>query len=116
VGDVAFDEVRLQEAVQERVVVPGRGGEAAVAPLGGHVTPADGDAEELGAGVERRRDRSARLHGHALTEPAERGEDLAAGQADERVGAEDRRVVAVEGRVAHRSITPPSTTSTWPVA
>ena len=54
VGGVSLDEVRLHEAVQERVVVPGRVGEAAVAPLGGHVTPADGDAEELGAGVERR--------------------------------------------------------------
>ena len=83
--------------------LPGRGGEAAVAPLGGHVAPADGDAEELGAGVERRRGRSARLHGDALAEPAERGDDLAAGQADERVGAEDGRVVAVEGRVRRRS-------------
>ena len=116
VGGVSVDEVRLHEAVQERVVVPGRVGEAAVAPLGGHVAPADGDAEELAAGVERRRDRSTRLHGHTLAEPAEGGDELAAGEADEGVGAEDGRVVALESRGGHRSVTPPSTTSTCPVA
>ena len=48
------------------------------------------------------------------------GDHLFAGQTDEGVGAEDRRIIAIEvrgvGCLAHRSAIPPSTTSTCPVA
>jgi hypothetical protein len=94
-------EVGLHQPVQHRVVLPRAVGEPSVALLGGDVAPTDGDAEQLGAGVDRGRRRRAGFHGDSLAEPGEGGDDLAAGQADERVGAEDRRVVTVDGRVAH---------------
>ena len=102
---VVLDEVRLHQSTEQRVVLPRGGGEATVTLGGGDVAAPDGNAEQLACGVDRGRRGGARFHGEALAEPGQRGGDLPACQPDERVGAEDRRVVAVEGcrrRRAHR--------------
>ena len=96
VHGVALDEVRLHESTEDRVLVPRRVGEAPVAPGRGDIAAPDGDADQLGERVDRGGDGGAGLDGDALAEPGERGDDLLAGQPDERVGAEDRRIVTVE--------------------
>ena len=74
-------------------------------------------------GVGRGRRRHAGLDRDALREAGQRGDDLAAGEADERVRAEDGRIVPVEGggigsfgSFAHRGADPPSSTTACPVA
>jgi hypothetical protein len=97
-------------------VLPRRVGEAPVTAFRRDATAADRDAHEFGARVDRGRDGGAGFDRDALAEPAERGGDLPAAQAHERVRAEHRWVVTVERGVAHRSAIPPSTTRTCPVA
>jgi hypothetical protein len=117
---LALGQVGLHETMEQRIVLPGGVAEPAVAPGRSDLAAADRDAHELADRVDRGGRSCAGLDRDALTEPCDSGDHLFAGQTDEGVGAEDRRIIAIEvrgvGRLAHRSAIPPSTTSTCPVA
>ena len=97
VGGALLDEVGLHEAAEDGVLPPGPVGEPTVALGRLDVAAADGDSHEVAEGAKPGGERGAGLDGSALRDPCQRGGDLAAGESDERVGAQDRRVVTVEG-------------------
>ena len=99
---IALDEVRLHDAAVDGVVGPGRVGEALVRRHRGQIAVPHGHVHQPASGVDRVVDDDSRLDGHPAEQPPEGGADLAAGEADEGVGAEDRRVVSVERSGVHR--------------